>query len=42
MHLAFDQGWHGNVLTHCNAGAIAVSAWGTALAPLHMAAAPGI
>lgn len=30
------------ILTHCNAGAIAVSRWGTALAPLHMAAAKGL
>lgn len=30
------------ILTHCNAGAIAVSRWGTALAPLHMAAMKGI
>lgn len=30
------------ILTHCNAGAIAVSRWGTALAPLHMASANGV
>lgn len=30
------------ILTHCNAGAIAVSGWGTALAPLHMAALKGL
>jgi methylthioribose-1-phosphate isomerase len=30
------------ILTHCNAGAIAVSRYGTALAPLHMAAEKGV
>ncbi|MDH4467535.1 MAG: S-methyl-5-thioribose-1-phosphate isomerase [Bacteriovoracaceae bacterium] len=30
------------ILTHCNPGAIAVSEWGTALAPLHMAKQQGI
>jgi methylthioribose-1-phosphate isomerase len=30
------------ILTHCNAGSIAVSEWGTALAPLHMAKQKGI
>jgi methylthioribose-1-phosphate isomerase len=29
------------VLTHCNAGALAVSAWGTALAPIHRMHARG-
>jgi methylthioribose-1-phosphate isomerase len=29
------------VLTHCNAGSLAVSAWGTALAPMYRAAALG-
>ncbi len=28
---------HCNVLTHCNAGALAVSAWGTATAPMYRA-----
>ncbi|MEJ6591426.1 MAG: S-methyl-5-thioribose-1-phosphate isomerase [SAR86 cluster bacterium] len=31
-----------NVLTHCNAGALAVSALGTALAPIYVAAAQGV
>jgi methylthioribose-1-phosphate isomerase len=30
------------ILTHCNAGAIAVSEWGTALAPMYMAHQKGI
>lgn len=31
-----------NVLTHCNAGALAVSAWGTATAPMYLAHQQGI
>lgn len=31
-----------NVLTHCNAGALAVSAWGTATAPMYLAHQRGI
>ncbi len=31
-----------NILTHCNAGALATVAWGTATAPLYMAHAKGI
>ena len=31
-----------NVLTHCNAGALAVSAWGTATAPMYLAHQQGV
>jgi methylthioribose-1-phosphate isomerase len=31
-----------NILTHCNAGALATIAWGTATAPIYMAHAKGI
>lgn len=31
-----------NILTHCNAGALATIAWGTATAPIYMAHAQGI